>query len=51
MELTTMRTRAGYHRWLGFHVVFVLKRLPVKLPEAGEIQDASYFRISDMKNP
>ena len=46
-----MRTEAGDGRRLRFDVVFVLKLLPVKFSEAGEVQDASHLRISDVKNP
>lgn len=51
MEFAAMRAKAGDGRWLCFDVVFVLKLLPVKFSEAGEIQDASHLRISDVKNP
>jgi len=46
-----MRTEAGYGRWLGFDVVFVLKLLPVKFSEAGEVQDASHFADFRCKKP
>jgi len=45
------RTEAGGGRWLRFGMVFVLKLLPAKFSEAGEVQDASPLRISDVKNP
>ena len=51
MEFAAVRTEAGDGRWLRFDVVFVLKLLPVKFSEAGEVQNASHLRISDVKNP
>lgn len=51
MEFAAMRTEAGYGRWLGFDVVFVLKLLPVKFSEAGEVQDASHFADFRCKKP
>ena len=51
MEFAAVRTEAGDGRWLRFDVVFILKLLPVKFSEAGEVQDASHLRISDVKNP
>ena len=50
-EFAAVRTEAGDGRRLRFDVVFVLKLLPVKFSEAGEVQDASHLRISDVKNP
>ena len=46
-EFAAVRTEAGDGRRLRFDVVFVLKLLPVKFSEAGEVQDARHLRISD----
>ena len=51
MEFAAVRAEARDGRWLRFDVVFVLKLLPVKFSEAGEVQNASHLRISDVKNP
>ena len=51
MEFAAVRAEARDGRWLRFDVVFVLKLLPVKFSEAGEVQDASHAQISDVKNP
>lgn len=51
MEFSAMWAKAGDGRWLRFDVLFVLKLLPVKFSETGEVQDGSHEQILDAKNP
>jgi hypothetical protein len=51
IKFAAMWAEAGDGRRLCFDVALIFKLLPVEFSEAGEVQDASHFAVSDVKNP